>query len=183
MVAADSGKNHRLVRGCLKLRKPWPSLMVSKCVLRNHPGIQATEEPPRLLGEVGKINRQVFSHPPSSHQGVSLKKKKINYCPFSHFNFWKSLLLLQSKQNKAKINQTTNPYSNKNLPLPSDPLAITSWYRRRNKQAQRRKDENKARTWIQSFWPFAQCWSHHIEKVMYVLLKNIAVALISERQL
>lgn len=43
-VNADSGKNHRLVYACQKLRKPWHSLMLSKCVLRNYPGIQDTEE-------------------------------------------------------------------------------------------------------------------------------------------
>lgn len=113
MVPADSGKNHKLVCGCLKLRKPWPSLMVSKCVLRNHPGVQATEEPPRLLGEVGKVETG-FQPFPSSHQGGSFFL--INYCPSSHFKFWESLLLLQSKQNKAKINQTANPPRDKKPP-------------------------------------------------------------------
>jgi len=41
--------------------------MVSECVLRNHPGVQATEEPPRLLGEVGKVKtgfQPFFQLPP-----------------------------------------------------------------------------------------------------------------------
>lgn len=62
---------NQLVRGCLKLRKPWSSLMVSECVFRNHPGVQTTEEPARLLGEVGKVKRQVSSRSPSPHQGGS----------------------------------------------------------------------------------------------------------------
>ena len=131
MTDADSGKSYKLVHGCLKLRKPWPSLMISKCGLRNCPGIQAAEEPLGLLWEGGWGGQEAGFQPILSASTRAALFFFIDYCPSSHFNFWKSLLLLQSRQNKAKTKQTTNNTSQ--WKSPTDPSAITSWYRWRNR--------------------------------------------------